>query len=130
MRFLRILRQKRSARALLAAGFLFALLAEWGSHAVICSGETITDAAEQQSMTATDPGHEDPCQTLILCSDGRQDQQTRHFMHDASQHNGLVDVFASLCPHLKALRERKISFGDAARIFRPPKPPFHPPKQA
>jgi len=128
MRLLRVIRRKRSVRAFLAAAFLFVLLAEWGSHAVICSDEFQGDG---QSMSARESDHEDPCQTLVLCSDNRQkDQQTPSFSHDASQHNGLVDIFAALQPKLTQLRERRIAFATAERIFQPPEPPFNPPKQA
>ena len=128
MQFLRVIRRKRSVRAFLAAAFLFVLFAEWGSHAVICSDDF---QAGGQSMSAVQTGHEDPCQTLVLCSDNKQkDRQTPSFSHEASQHNGLVDVFAALTPKLTALDEGSTTFDTTAPIFRPPEPPFNPPKRS
>jgi hypothetical protein len=129
MLFLQIIRRKRSVRAFLAATFLFVLIAEWGSHAVVCSDEFhVSDA---QAISATERGHDDPCQSLILCSDNKQkDQQVPKLGHDATQHNGLLDVFAALRPKLTAYDEPQIVFASTEELFRPPKPPFHPPKQA
>jgi hypothetical protein len=42
----------------------------------------------------------------------------------------LLDLFAALQPKLTALHETPIAHASAASIYRPPKPPFHPPKQA
>jgi hypothetical protein len=109
---------------------LFVLLAEWGSHSVICSGEAFHDA-DEQSIAATDAGHEDPCQTLVLCSDGkRHDQQTTHFSHDASQHNALFDRMSGLTSSQVTFPDVQIPRAAADGLFRPKSPPFHPPKQA
>lgn len=122
------MRKKGSLRALFAAGFLFVMLAEWGSHSVICSEGSHSDAT---AMSIRETGHEDPCQTLALCSDGKQkDQQLPKLGHDATQHNGLLDVFAALEPKLLALNEPQLALAGVERLFRPPKPPYLPPKQA
>ena len=115
-------------RALWAAAFLFIVLAEWGSHAVICSDESHGGTL---SMSAAESGHEDPCQTLVLCSDNRQkDQQTLKLGHDASQHNALFDLLPRLGSQVEYLSKTLIPFETGEAVFRPPQPPFHPPKSA
>ncbi len=119
--------KKSHVRAVLAAFFLIFLLGEWGGHSVICIGLESHD--EQQSVSATDYGHEDPCQTMASCTDGkRQDQQTKTLGHDATQHNGLLDALRNLRPLTSSEREPAMTFSWADRLFRPPSPPFHPPK--
>ena len=118
--------KKDNFRRLLAGFFLLFLLSEWGSHALICNGAS---SHGEQSVSASEYGHEDPCQTLVLCSDGkRQDQQTSTLGHDASQHNGLLDTLSNLKPLDASVNEPSIVFSWADRLFRPPSPPFHPPK--
>jgi len=127
-RFRKIIK-KDHLRAVLAALFLIFLMAEWGSHAVICSNNY--ESADEQTVSATDYDHEDPCQTMVLCSDGKsRDQQTKTLGHDASQHNGLLDALRNLHPLVASFREPSMTFSWADRLFRPPSPPFHPPKQA
>jgi len=122
--------QKKKARAVLAVAFLFVLIAEWGSHSVMCS-DGLHSAVDTKSISAHQNGNEDPCRSLILCSDNKQkDQQMPKLGHDATQHNGLLDVFAALRPKLTAIREPQIYATSGDGVFRPPKPPFHPPKQA
>lgn len=128
MRLLQVNTQNRNVRAALAAAFLFVLISEWGSHSVVCADHSSVDA---RSMSARQNGHEDPCQTLVLCSDNKQrDQQLPKLGHDATQHNGLLDVLAGLRPKLVATRDIPIPFATGDGLFRPSKPPFHPPKQA
>lgn len=119
---------RENLRRLLAAVFLVFLLAEWGSHGVICSGSSSTD---EQSLSASQDGDEDPCQTLVLCSDGKnKDQQTTNLGHDASQHNGLFDHLSDIRPLNGSSLDPQLPFAAAYRIFRPPSPPFHPPELA
>lgn len=118
---------KRGARTIFAALFLFVLMAHWGSHVVICADGP---HGEERSVSTRESGHHDPCQSLILCSDNKQrDQQVPKLGHDASQHNALFDPLAGLDIDLAGNGEPRIPFGSARAIFRPPHPPFHPPKQ-
>jgi len=120
------LKRKRLAR-ILAGFFLVFLLAEWGSHGIICSD--IEHGIETASVSAADADHEDPCSTMIMCSDGKQrDRQSQTLGHDASQHNALYDRFASLNITVGIVAEPRLPFGTAEARFRPPDPPFHPPK--
>ena len=85
---------------------------------------------DARSVAASDNGHEDPCQTMVLCSEGqRKDQQTKT-AHDVGQHNGLLDTLAMASPAVTFHTEPPIEFGKAERLFRPPSPPFTPPKRA
>ena len=121
------LKRTKTRRSLLAALFLIVFLAETGSHAVICADHSSGD--EQNAASSRDAGHEDPCQTLILCSDSKQkDQQLPKFGHDASQHNALFDANRNIVPQVGFQREPKIAFGTAHCLFRPTSPPFQPPK--
>ena len=118
--------KKDNFRRLLAGFFLLFLLSEWGSHALICNGASSHD---EQSVSASEYGHEDPCQTLVLCSDGkRKDQQTSTLGHDACQHNALLDTLTDLRPLTGASKDPGLLFAWADRLYRPPSPPFHPPK--
>lgn len=117
--------RKDSRRRLLAALFLFVFLAEAGSHAVICASHPDGDA---RSFSSTEGGHEDPCQTLVLCSSQRKDQRLPNLGHDASQHNALFDRLRDLTQPTDAPQDGKISRTTANPLFRPPNPPFQPPK--
>ena len=119
--------KKENLQRAFAAAFLVMMIAEWGSHGIIYAH---ADSAAGQSISSTN-GHEDPCGTLILCSDNqRRDHQTPNFGHDASQHNALFDQFSRR--HLSRL-PRKDPLPSSATVnglFRPPNPPFHPPKNS
>lgn len=126
MMFLAALKTIGTKRRLLAAAFLIVFLAEFGSHAVICAGHS---GFETASVSSSDRGHEDPCQTLVLCSDGRQkDRQSKASGHDPAQHNALFD--SSRMSVVTKFDDRRSSFdySPAEAIFRPPDPPFHPPQ--
>lgn len=129
MRFVyQALIKKENKRRILAALFMFVFLAEAGSHAVICADHSSSD---ERSVSATEYGHEDPCKSLILCSDGKQkDQQLPKLGHDASQHNALFDAQRGIGAQVVSQKEPKIPFGTAHCLFRPKSPPFQPPKQA
>ncbi len=113
-------------RRLLAALFLFVFFAEFGSHTLICSNQS---SNEKSSFSINERGHDDPCKTLVLCSDGqRKDRQLPSFGHDAAQHNALFDQSAFPQPDTFDLVEVAIPFSTDDGLFRPPDPPFHPPR--
>lgn len=116
---------KGNIRRLLAASFLVFLLAEFGSHGLICSGES---AADGRSISATDSGHEDPCATLIQCGYDQNQRQPTTLSHDAMQHNALFDRMFELSVEAWLLNEPPILSDADDPLFRPPDPPFHPPK--
>jgi len=119
--------KKENLHRIFAVAFLFMMIAEWGSHGIIYAH---ADSAAGQSISST-TGHEDPCGTLILCSDNqRRDHQTPNFGHDASQHNALFDQFSRR--HLSRLpsKDPRPSSATVNGLFRPPNPPFHPPKNS
>lgn len=110
----------------MAAVFLFVFFAEFGSHTLICSNRS---SDEMSSVSANEKGHEDPCKTLVLCSDGsRKDRQLPAFGHDAAQHNALFDRSAYLLADSVVTRDVTIPFSTEDGLFRPPDPPFHPPR--
>ena len=118
---------RKVAHRILAAAFLLLLVVEFGSHGVILANSN--SSKNVQSVQSSDSDHEDPCGTLIMCSDSRKrDQQVPSFSHDASQHNALFDRLAGMRNLSGIERDQPISFEDASAIFRPPLPPFHPPK--
>jgi hypothetical protein len=113
-------------RRLLAGLFVLFLLAEFGSHGVAFASHSEADG---RSVSETERGHEDPCATLIVCSNSQQRDQQRQKSVDTWQHNGLIDQFAGLRRHVvSSLSHSGINFEPAAGLFQPPNPPFHPPK--
>ena len=119
--------KKDTLRRIFAAAFLIVLLAEWGSHAVVNASPIQAD--ERTSATAHQSGHDDPCQTLVLCSDSkRKDQQMPNLGHDACQHNALLDRLAGFHQLVALSTEPSIPFSNAKALSRPPDPAFHPPQ--
>jgi len=118
---------KENLRRVFAAAFLIFLLAEWGSHGIIYANASSSDGQSIQSSEGSD---EDPCSTMILCHDGQRDHQTPSFSHDASQHNGFLDHLSRLRAPGGPPKDPTLSFSIVNGIFRPPKPPFHPPKNS
>ena len=127
MQFLiRTLVKKETRRRILATVFLVVFLAEAGSHGFICSGQI---SSEGQSVAASESGHDDPCQTLVLCSDNKQkDQQLPSFSHDSMQHNAMFDRRWELLDQIGSEDDARIPYSTAHALFRPPSPPFHPPE--
>jgi len=113
---------------LLAGFFLFILLAEFASHGAICA---VVYHHSEAEMTASGHDSEDPCQTLILCSNTREkDRQAASFAHDKVQHNGLIGGF--LLPAGDAVRTdaSPLFFPETRPRFRPPDLLFRPPELA
>lgn len=121
-------RNLRKFSRILAAAFLALLVFEFASHGMICSNQ---HDSEENAVYATDYGHEDPCQTLVMCSQSRQrDQQQPRSAHDTVQHNGLSSIF-ELDQRLFDLRSDLTHLrSSVGEIFRPPDPPFQPPKRS
>lgn len=112
-------------RLFVAAGFLFFLLAEFGSHAMI---HAYPPSNDKRSMSATERGHDDLCRTLILCSDSRRkDQQMPNLSQDLT-HTALLDLRSDLCPQTSLSDNPTIPNGTGEAIFRSISPPFHPPE--
>ena len=118
--------EKENKTRILAAFFLIVFLAEFGSHAVICADHS---SSGEQAIYSHESGHDDPCKTLVLCSDSnRKDKQMPNLGHDATQHNALFDGRSSVFPQIGVQKGPKIPFTTAHSLFRPPSPPFHPPE--
>jgi hypothetical protein len=121
-----VLLNPRNARCIFAAVFVLVLLAEWGSHGIIFSQR---EQVGETAMSSSDRGHEDPCGTLILCSDGRRnDQQVPSFSHNSSQHNAFFDSNSNTCRNYVIVSD---PLGHSSFVFgisRPPDPAFHPPE--
>jgi hypothetical protein len=123
------LTSNKSWRHLFAVAFLLVLLAEWGSHSVI-PASAASSAPDEQSISADEGGHEDPCQTLVICNEGpRKDRQAK-LSHDSSPHNGLFGMLADSNLNFDVPDDPRMSFPTANRLYRPPNPPFHPPKNS
>jgi len=101
------------------------LLAEWGSHGIIYANSNST---EGQAISSSEREHEDPCKTLIQCSDGRRQDQVPSFTHDANQHNGFVPRLSDLGRTGSFYGNAPISPSNLIGLFRPPDPLFHPPE--
>lgn len=121
-----ILAEKETKRRLLAALFLVFFIGELGSHVAVCVNHP---SADQQSISANEDGHDDPCKYLILCGNGtRKDQQAPNFSHDSAQYNALLERLSDFHPQVD-LRERPPTrFGPTQGLFQPTSPPFLPPE--
>jgi|CXWL01.1.fsa_nt_gi hypothetical protein len=118
--------RKENLRRLFAAVFLLFMLVEWGSHMAMHSYAT---SAHRSSVSSHEDGQEDPCRTLILCSDSKRErQQLPNPVHQMAQHNALLELLASIRPLTFTLGDPPIPFGRAEAVFRPMSPPFHPPE--
>ena len=112
---------------ILAGFFLLLLMFEFVSHGAICRAgyHHSTDA----SVTAKDSGHEDPCATMILCSDSkRQDDLSPVRGHDAGSHNALFAQLFTKTVEAPVIKQGVKPLYDAQDLFRPPDPLFHPPE--
>ncbi len=117
---------KENRRRLLAALFLIVFVAELGSHAVIWANHS---SISEQSISPGERGQDDPCKSLIICSDSkRKDQQVPNFGHDITHHNALLDARSGLFTQIGFDKDSRIPFTTAHCLFRPPSPPFHPPE--
>jgi len=113
-------------RQILAGFFIFVFIAEIGSHVAICSDHSPVD---ETSVTMTEGEHDDPCKTLVTCSDSnRNDHQTQNLRHDASQHNALYDRGLDFLAAIEINNGEEIPPLTGHAIFRPPSPPFQPPQ--
>ncbi|MBX3281253.1 MAG: hypothetical protein KF756_02130 [Acidobacteria bacterium] len=111
---------------LISGLFLFVLLAEFASHGAICAVVVHNTAAE---INASHHDSEDPCQTLVLCSNNREkERQTASFTHDKVQHNGLIGGF--ILPPVEAAGSdpSNFVFPETRPRFRPPDLLFRPPE--
>lgn len=103
------------------------LVVEFGSHGLICSGES---GSEGRSVSATEREHEDPCRTLMRCGYDQNNRQAPKFTHDASQHNALFDGLLDLTAEGRLADPQLLLDHEGFALFRPKDPPFHPPKSA
>ena len=116
---------KETKRRLLAALFLICFFAEVGSHVVICAAHS---PGVERSFSSSDRGHDDPCRSLVLCSDSRRGgKQGPTLGHDASQHNPLFDVRCSFLPPVEWREKTTMNFS-ARFLRRARRPHFHPPQ--
>jgi hypothetical protein len=100
------------------------LLAEWGSHGIIYANAT---SSEGQAISASEDEHEDPCKTLVRCSDGRRQDQVPNFAHDGSQHNAIFNGLSS-SGRRNGVNDDPRCTRDITGLSRPISPPFHPPE--
>lgn len=122
------IRDLRKLSRFLAGAFLALLVFEFASHGMICSNQ---HHSEEPAMYATDYGHNDPCETLVMCSQSRQrDQQQPRFGHETVQHNGLAGLFDVSETFYQARSDLSHMHSNIGEIFRPPDPPFQPPKRS
>ena len=116
---------KGNRRRLVAAFFLVCFFAHAGSHVVICASHSVGES----SFSYSDRGHDDPCRTLVLCSDSRREgKQLRGSGHDMSQYNVLFDLSPQLSPPVELLESERIAHSAGVAVSRPPDPHFHPPQ--
>ena len=111
---------------LISAFFLVVLLAEFASHGTICA---VVDHDEPPAISASDRNGEDPCRTLVLCSNTREkERQTASFAHDKVPHNGLFGSYQLPLAKASQTGSTVFLFPGASARFRPPDLLFRPPK--
>lgn len=113
------------ARRIVAAAFVLFLLAEWGSHLAFHIYDRTPAAV---AVSAAEEHRDDPCRSLVLCRDGRRDQKVANVGHDIIPQTALFERFSDVEATLASREGKRIPFGDADIILRPPEPPFHPPE--
>jgi len=118
---------KKNWRRVFATAFLLFLLVEFGSHTMTHAFSP--SAKNHPSVSANEGCHEDPCQSLILCSDSRRErQQLPSPGHQTGQAADLVSFYPSADPVLDLRESPPIPFGLSHAISRPTSPPFTPPE--
>jgi hypothetical protein len=118
-------RSVRNARRIVAAVFLLFLFVEWGSHGLAFSHSASSEGA---AIHSSESGHDDPCKTLIRCSDGRQqDLQTPRY--DGSQHTGFLSGLFEAPFRFDNLWPPPPDRDRVDRLDQPESPPFHPPER-
>ena len=114
-------------RRLVAAAFLLFLLVEWGSHGLAFAHSA--SAAKDRAAYSEEDGHDDPCKTMIRCSDGRrQDQKTPNLGHDKSQYNAFLRHMPDPFDRNAGLNRTRLPREKVYALTRPISPPFHPPE--
>ncbi len=117
---------KRIFRRFIAAAFLVFLLAEWGSHSVAFAHAY---EGEGDAVYSEESGHEDPCKTLIRCSDGPSENRPVPLIgHDLSQHNALFDHHYKTRRRGGTYKDPRIIRSKISGLSRTLNPPFHPPE--
>ncbi|HKP68185.1 MAG TPA: hypothetical protein VJV05_02800, partial [Pyrinomonadaceae bacterium] len=110
---------KKKLRRVFAVAFLLFLIIEWGSHN-LAFAHTYSETG--RAVQSQDSGHDDPCKTMIRCSDGPRQDQTLKLTHDVLQYNNVFN--ASLSPrqwadlHQDPRLRRPLLYP----LFRPPDP--------
>lgn len=116
---------KKGLRRVLAVAFLALLLVEWGSHNLAFAHAYSDDGAAVQSQ---DNGHEDPCKTLIQCSDGtRPDQSAPKFAH-LLQYGAFGDGLFPVRRWIDLHKDPRLRRRPLHPLVRPSDPLFHPPE--
>lgn len=111
-------------RYVVAAAFLFFLLAEWGSHAMV----HINNSTSRAVAVSAGLEHSDNHGSLILCNDdGRRDEQVPNVGHDLTPTVRLTELLISLAPQVAERSPLPLSH-TALGLTRPPEPHFHPPE--
>lgn len=119
------LASRKNLARVFAAAFVFFLLVEWGSHSLAFAHSQ----SEGMVAVSADGEHEDPCKTLVRCTDGRrQDQKVPNLGHDLSQHNAFLDRLSNSNRLDGIIADPRISRANVHELFRPVSPPFHPPE--
>ena len=116
---------KTNLRRVVAVAFLVFLIVEWGSHNLAFAHTYSEDGRAVQSL---DSEHEDPCKTMIRCSDGPRQDQNLKVSHDLLQYNKLFTV--SLSPRRRADLNKypRLRRRTNYPLFRTTEPLFNPPK--
>jgi len=122
----RLRANKELARYIVAAAFLFFLLAEWSAHAIV----HINNVRAAAIAVTVRPEHPDHHGSLVLCNDsGRNDQQLPNVAHDlspaASMPCGILDIATAATDDLVPTPSQR-----AGALSRPPDPHFRPPETA
>lgn len=116
---------RQNIRRIFAAAFLLFFLAEWGTHALMHTGQP-KDGETVVSTRGDSHGH--PGHSIFLCNDSRRsDQQIPGFSHDITP-NAMLDLLSDLNPRIDVESHSPLPFLDARALLRPTCPPLPPPE--
>lgn len=123
-KFFQALIHRNNLRLVVAAMFLFVLLAEFGSHVMAHAN---APHSQEQLISVTGDSHDEPCSHLMSCYDNRHsNQQIPNSGHQLLP-NDLLAI-TRFVPEIEVNFDPPIPFAQANALYRESSPPFHPPK--
>lgn len=117
----------KKLHVILAMGFLFVMLVEWGSHSLAFAHSGYS--AGMTSVNAREDKHDDPCRTMTDCCQSRKHGgMVVSPSHHLPSFNSFVETIAFKPANSREIAVEPEPRDDARRIHRPKDPLLHPPE--